>query len=262
MSNSHLGAEPTSSVQSVDRALAILEILAESGESGVTDIANALGIHKSTASRLLSALLSRDFVEQVADRGRFKLGLGVLRLAGAVTSNLEGVAGSRSITKRLATDVGETVNIAVLRGNQVFYVDQVAGPNILSMRSWVGNTHPTHCSATGKALTAWLPEKERIAARPSSWEKVTPHSITSAKALEAELAKVRDDGYAVANEELEEGLVAIAAPVRDGHDRVIATVSISAPAYRVTKKDFPEIAQKVMAAAKELSIIAQVADWD
>lgn len=262
MSNSSIGAETSSSVQSVDRALAVLEILADQGESGVTDIANALGIHKSTASRLLSALLARDFVEQVADRGRFKLGLGVLRLAGAVTSNLEGVAGSRSITKRLANEVGETVNIAVLRGNQVFYVDQVAGPNILSMRSWVGNTHPTHCSATGKALTAWLSEKERVAARPTSWEKVTPHSITNAKELEGELAKVREQGYAVALEELEEGLIGIAAPIWDGHDRVIATVSISGPAYRIAVEEIPQTAAKVIAAAKELSAIAHVSDWD
>ncbi len=262
MGNSHLAAESTSSVQSVDRALAILEILAETGESGVTDIAVALGIHKSTASRLLSALLSRDLVEQVSDRGRFRLGLGVVRLAGAVTSNLEGVSGTRTVTKKLAADVGETVNIAVLRGNQVFYVDQVAGPNILSMRSWVGNTHPTHCSATGKALTAWLSDAERLAARPTSWTQVTPHSITNAKELEAELKRVREQGYAVAREELEEGLIAIAAPIWDGHDRVIATVSISGPAFRIAESDIPDIAKKVMDSAKELSVIAHVADWD
>lgn len=262
MGNSHLAAESTSSVQSVDRALAILEILAESGESGVTEIAAELGIHKSTASRLLSALLSRDFVEQVSDRGRYKLGFGVVRLAGTVTSNLEGVSGTRSVTKRLAQEVGETVNIAILRGNQVFYVDQVAGPNMLSMRSWVGNTHPTHCSATGKALTAWLSEDERVAARPNSWAKVTPHSINNAKDLEAELARVRAQGYAVALEELEEGLIGVAAPIWDGHDRVIATVSISGPAYRIAKDDIPGIGAKVVAAAKELSVIAHVADWD
>ena len=145
MGNTNLAE--SSSVQSVDRALMILEILAQRGESGVTEIAADLGVHKSTASRLMSALLNRGLVDQVSDRGRYRLGLGLVRLAGSVTSSLDAVSGSRAVTKALATEVGETVNIAVLDNNRVLYVDQVIGPSMVSMRSWLGQSVPTHCNA-------------------------------------------------------------------------------------------------------------------
>jgi IclR family transcriptional regulator, acetate operon repressor len=106
MGNTNLAE--SSSVQSVDRALMILEILAQRGESGVTEIAADLGVHKSTASRLMTALLNRGLVDQVSDRGRYRLGLGLVRLAGSVTSSLDAVSGSRAVTKALATEVGET----------------------------------------------------------------------------------------------------------------------------------------------------------
>lgn len=152
----------------------ILEILAQRGESGVTEIAADLGVHKSTASRLMSALLNRGLVDQVSDRGRYRLGLGLVRLAGSVTSSLDAVSGSRAVTKALATEVGETVNIAVLDNNRVLYVDQVIGPSMVSMRSWLGHSVPTHCTASGKVLTAWLDESDRISARPSSWKSWQP----------------------------------------------------------------------------------------
>ena len=175
MGNTHLAE--ASSVQSVDRALTILEILAQRGESGVTEIAADLGVHKSTASRLMTALLNRGLVDQVSDRGRYRLGLGIVRLAGAVTSSLDAVSGSRAVTKALAAEVGETVNIAVLDNNRVLYVDQVIGPSKVSMRSWLGQSVPTHCTATGKVLTAWLEKSERLAARPESWKQLTHNTI-------------------------------------------------------------------------------------
>ena len=225
MGNTHLAEN--SSVQSVDRALAILEILAQRGESGVTEIAADLGVHKSTASRLMAALLNRGLVDQVSDRGRYRLGLGLVRLAGTVTSSLDAVSGSRAVTRALASEVGETVNIAVLSDNRVLYVDQVVGPSMVSMRSWLGQSVPTHCTATGKVLTAWLDKPERIAARPTSWKKLAPNTITTADALEKELEQVRKQGFAVANQEMEPDFIAIAAPIRDEHGEVTAALVIS-----------------------------------
>ena len=102
-------------VQSVDRALIVLEILARLGEAGVTEIASELDVHKSTASRLLSSLEDRDLVEQLQDRGKYRLGVGILRLANAVSGELDVVQQGRDICERLAADVGETVNVAVRR---------------------------------------------------------------------------------------------------------------------------------------------------
>jgi DNA-binding IclR family transcriptional regulator len=251
MGNTHL--TDSGSVQSVDRALAILEILAQRGESGVTEIAADLGVHKSTASRLMSALLNRGLVDQVSDRGRYRLGLGLVRLAGSVTSSLDAVSGSRAVTRALASEVGETVNIAVLSDNQVLYVDQVAGPSMVSMRSWLGQSVPTHCTATGKVLTAWLDQPERIAARPTSWKKLAPNTITSGEALEKELEQVRKQGFAIANQEMEADFIAIAAPIRDEHDEVTAALVISGPASRIKSEDFGSIGHIVKLSASKLS---------
>jgi len=251
MGNTHL--TDTSSVQSVDRALAILEILAQRGESGVTEIAADLGVHKSTASRLMSALLNRGLVDQVSDRGRYRLGLGLVRLAGSVTSSLDAVSGSRAVTRVLASEVGETVNIAVLSDNNVLYVDQVVGPSMVSMRSWLGQSVPTHCTATGKVLTAWLDTPERIAARPTSWKKLAPNTITSVEALEKELEQVRKQGFAIANQEMEADFIAIAAPIRDEHDEVTAALVISGPASRIKSEDFASLGHIVKLSASKLS---------
>jgi DNA-binding IclR family transcriptional regulator len=251
MGNTNLAE--SSSVQSVDRALMILEILAERGESGVTEIATDLGVHKSTASRLMTALLNRGLVDQVSERGRYRLGLGLVRLAGSVTSSLDAVSGSRAVTKALAAEVGETVNIAVLDNNRVLYVDQVIGPSMVSMRSWLGQSVPTHCTATGKVLTAWLDKPERIAAQPSSWKKLAPNTITTADALERELEQVRQLGFAVANQEMETDFVAVAAPIRDEHDEVTAALVISGPASRIKPEDFASLGHIVKQSASKLS---------
>ena len=251
MGNTHLAE--SSSVQSVDRALSILEILAQRGESGVTEIAADLGVHKSTASRLMAALLNRGLVDQVSDRGRYRLGLGLVRLAGSVTSSIDAVSGSRAVTKTLANEVGETVNIAVLDNNRVLYVDQVIGPSMVSMRSWLGQSVPTHCTATGKVLTAWLDKPERIAARPTSWKKLAPNSIASAEDLEKELELVRKRGFAVANQEMETDFMAVAAPIRDEHGEVTAALVISGPASRIKAQDFESLGEIVKQSASKLS---------
>ena len=129
-------------VQSVDRALTILEVLARRGEVGVTEVAAELGVHKSTAFRLVSTLESHGLVEQTADRGKYRLGIGLLRLAGATTARLDVVQESRPICKALAADTGETVNIAVLSESSALYLDQVAGSSALQPHNWVGPAHP------------------------------------------------------------------------------------------------------------------------
>jgi DNA-binding IclR family transcriptional regulator len=251
MGNTHL--TDNSSVQSVDRAISILEILADRGEMGVSEVAAELGVHKSTASRLMSSLLTHGLVEQISDRGRYRLGLGLVRLAGSVTSSLDVVSGSREVTKALASQVGETVNIAVLDNKQVLYVDQVMGPSMVSMRSWLGQSVPTHCTASGKVLTAWLDKPARISSRPDSWKKLAPNTITSVEALELELEQVRQNGFAVAYQEMETDFVAVAAPIRNEHDEVTAALVISGPASRLKPEEFERLGHIVKLSAAKLS---------
>src|SRR5690242_1078120 len=150
----------TSSVQSVDRALSILEALARAGESGVTELAGSLGVHKSTAFRLVATLEAHGLVEQVDGRGKYRLGVGLLRLAGATTARLDVVQEARPISRKLAADTGETVNVAVLADRSALYLDQVAGQSALQSHNWVGQHIPLHATSNGKVLLSGLSSDE------------------------------------------------------------------------------------------------------
>lgn len=252
MSNSP-SRDGTSTVQSVDRAVTILEILAREGEAGVTELAGELGVHKSTAFRLVSALEGRGMVAQDAQRGKYRLGMGVLRLAGATTARLDVVQESRPVTQALAREVAETVNVTVPIGNEVLYVDQVAGPSVLQVRNWVGQRLPAHATSNGKVVLAFLPEPELTEWLAGSRERFTDRTITGRRELEKELALVRERGYATAVDEMEFGLTAIAAPVRNAERRVVASVSASGPSFRIPPERIPQIAEAVRRAADEIS---------
>ena len=146
-------------VQSVDRALTILELLARGGEAGVTEVAAELGVHKSTAFRLVATLEAHRLVEQTEDRGKYRLGVGVLRLAGATSARLDVVQEARSLCRQLAADTGETVNIAVLSESSALYLDQVAGSSALQPHNWVGQHIPLHATSNGKVLLSGLDQQ-------------------------------------------------------------------------------------------------------
>ena len=241
-------------IQSVDRAVAILEILARDGDAGVTEIAAELGVHKSTASRLLAALDRRELVAQDSARGRFRLGMGIVRLAGAVGRGLDVVRESRPVCRALAAQVGETVNIAILSGHDVLYLDQVAGPAALSPHNWAGQRIPLHATSDGKVLLAYLPPaqaEECLAAAPL--QRFTGHTITDVTEFPRLMAEVRQRGYATAVEELEAGLTAVAAPVRNAEGRVVASISASGPSFRIPADRITELAGSVSQAAAEVS---------
>ena len=196
-------------VQSVDRAITILELLAHDGESSVTEIAGGLGVHKSTAFRLLATLEAHRLVEQINDRGRYRLGVGNLRLAGATTARLDVVTEARPVSRQLATDTGETVNITVRSDTSALYLDQAAGSSALQSHNWVGQRIPLHATSNGKVLISELSDDDLAAALPDL-PRFTDLTITSRRKLAEELAEVRRVGYALAVDELELGLTAAA----------------------------------------------------
>jgi DNA-binding IclR family transcriptional regulator len=252
MAVSEAEATTAPSVQSVDRALTILEMLAREGEAGVTEIANDLGVHKSTAFRLLATLESHRLVEQVGDRGRYRLGVGNLRLAGATTARLDLVTEARPVCRQLAADTGETVNITVRSGTSALYLDQVAGRSALQSHNWVGQHIPLHATSNGKVLISELADAELKAAL-RELPRFTDSTVTSRARLKEELAEVREAGYAVAVDELEIGLTAAAAPIRSAHGDVIASMSISGPTFRLTEERLAETIPMLVAAATEVS---------
>ena len=239
-------------MQSVDRAVTILEILARTGESGVTEIATELGVHKSTAFRLVATLESHGVVEQNEDRGRYRLGVGLLRLAGATTARLDVIQEARPICRQLAAETGETVNIAVLSESSAFYLEQVAGSSALQSHNWVGQHIPLHATSNGKILLSGL-EPERLKEVLGSLPAYTGLTITKKTQLRKELDRVREQGYAVAVDELEVGLTAVAAPIRNAHGDVIASMSVSGPTFRLAGSRVDEVVGLLVDAATEVS---------
>ncbi len=256
MSNSsdapEAGIAGPSTVQSVDRALSILQILARVGEAGVTEVAGELGVHKSTAFRLVATLEAHRLVEQSGDRGKYRLGVGVLRLAGATTARLDLVQEARPICRRLAAETGETVNIAVISDSGALYLDQVAGSSSLQSHNWVGQHIPLHATSNGKVLLSGLDEA-RLAEVLLDLPRYTPGTVTTRSVLVRQVEQVREQGYAVAVDELEVGLTAVAAPIRDVHGDVVASMSVSGPTFRLDDDDLDDVVGRVVAGASEVS---------
>ena len=239
-------------VQSVDRALTILEVLARIGEAGVTEIAAELGVHKSTAFRLVTTLEGHRLVEQTVDRGKYRLGVGLLRLAGATTARLDLVQEARPVCRQLAADTGETVNIAVLSESSALYLDQVAGSSALQPHNWVGQHIPLHATSNGKVLLSGLDDAalDEVLGALSRYTSLT---ITRKSLLREELALVREQGYAVAVDELEVGLTAAAAPIRNAHGDVVASMSVSGPTFRLSSERVKGVLPQLLDAALEVS---------
>jgi DNA-binding IclR family transcriptional regulator len=240
-------------VQSVDRAVSVLEILAQRGEAGVGEVAAEIDVHKSTAYRLLGALEARGLVEQMADRGKYRLGLGIVRLAGAVAGRLDITQQGRPVCERLSEEIGETVNIAVLQEHFAVNLYQVRGPGAVGTHNWVGQLTPVHATSSGKILLAHLSENERAhVLAASGMQKLTSNTLTSRTKLNKNLAEARERGYTVALEELEIGLHAMAAPIRSRDGDVIGALSASGPTYRFTEERIHELAPTLIKGAEEI----------
>jgi DNA-binding IclR family transcriptional regulator len=240
-------------VQSVDRAVTILEVLARRGEVGVSELATELGVHKSTAFRLVNALADRGLVEQPGERGKYRLGMGIIRLAGATTARLDLTQQSRPVSEKLAAEVGETVNIAVGDGDVAINIDQVLGSAAVSSYNWVGQRTPLHATSSGKVLLAYYPVSKCEAILAGPLEQFTPNTVTDPDYLRDELMMTMRDGYGYTIEELEIGLNAVAAPIHSYDRRVIAALSVSGPSFRLTSKRIHELAPRVIACADDIS---------
>jgi IclR family transcriptional regulator, acetate operon repressor len=236
-------------VQSADRALAILAAFNGSRRDlGVSELAAELGLHKSTVSRLLATLEARGFVRR--DRDRFAPGFELVRLGGVASlSGISLAPVALDALEQLGKETNETVNLAVRDGKFALNVHQVQTTHRVGVGDWTGRQAPLHCTANGKALLAFgggsLPT-----------HRLDPHTqktITRPERLRAELERVRNLGYATAQEELEVGLNAAAAPVFDASGVCVAAVSVSGPSYRLGEERLAEVGMLCVSAADEIS---------
>jgi DNA-binding IclR family transcriptional regulator len=224
--------------QSAERVLTLLKSFDDGRlELGVADIARALSVHKSTASRLAAALERAGFLTRAGRR--YRLGVEIIRLGTLALQSFDLVATMQPAMEKLSQRTGETVNLAVPDGEDVLNVAEVPSTYILSCSGgWIGRRTRPHAVANGKVLLAY-----GALSPPTVLERYTPQTITNPGKLATELDRVRRDGYATAVAELEEGPVAVAAPVFDPAGTCVAALSISGPEYRMRPETLKSLGQ-------------------
>ncbi|MBY4108189.1 IclR family transcriptional regulator [Rhodococcus fascians] len=239
------------SVQSVDRAISLLQILARRGPSSITDLSGEVGLHKSTTFRLLGTLEARGLVEQEEARGRYHLGYGIVQMAAGATQRYDLSVVSRPICRSLAIDTGETVNIAIRDGSSVVSIDQVIGSSTVTTINWVGQRTPLHATSAGKVFLAHMDSSQRGAVLTKSLERFTEHTVTDRRQLESQLDIIAEQGFTITRDEHEVGLTAIAAPIRTLDGSAIGAVTVSGPSFRITDVDL--IVDAIKSAAATIS---------
>jgi DNA-binding IclR family transcriptional regulator len=257
---SKIASVPESSrdrVQSLDRALDVLETLGAAGELGVSEVAERTGLVVSTTHRLLASLAARGYVRQAAAHGRYALGFKVLELASGVQARTAALAAvARPHLEAIRQATGETTNLVILDADRVVYVDQVPGRHNVRMFTELGSSALAHTTASGKAVLAHRPP-EAIAKLYSRerepFERLTARTLTTLASLQDDFERVRRRGYALDNEEHEEGVSCVAAPVFDSATLAFAAVSVSAPTTRIVHADTAELGQLLSRHASELS---------
>ena len=234
-------------MQSADRALAILGTFSPTRPSlRVSELAAELGLHKSTVSRLLAILQARGLVRRDGDC--FAPGPELARLGVLAVNSLPLAQAAHGPLGNLAKETGETVNLAVRRGDEALNLLQVQTAHLVGMTDWSGRGAPLHATANGKVLLAF-----GEGAMPAKLPAQTEQTLTDRDTLRAELDRVRRNGYGTTIEELEVGLNAVAAPVFDAAGACVAAVSVSGPAFRLPARDLHLLAVACRAAAEEIS---------
>ncbi|MEQ1699233.1 MAG: IclR family transcriptional regulator [Ilumatobacteraceae bacterium] len=240
-------------VQSIDRAFSVLRSLA-AGPAGVTDIADRVGLPKSTVSRMLSTLEELGAVEQVAAGGEYRIGFAMIELAAAARPGRSLVSIARPHLVELSRRTGEAVGVSIPDGDDMIYLDQLTPDGELQVRDWTGHRIPMHAVPSGHVVLA---NDSALAARitKGTLRRFTDHTIVNSAALQARLELVRRDGYAWALEEFAVGMNSVAAAVRNVDGKVIAALHVYGPASRFPgERDRTELGALVRAAADNIRI--------
>jgi DNA-binding IclR family transcriptional regulator len=242
-------------IQSLQRGLALLEAVAERG-AGLTlaEVSRSTGLHASTAFHLLRTLLRLGYLLRDGTSRQYRLGPKVFRLAAAGWGESQLSEAAEPFLADLARTTGETSHLAVFEHGEVVVIDKVDGASPVRLVERVGYPRPAHCTAIGKVLLAYAPERDLAAflAR-APFPASTPRSITTAGHLMGELREVRRRGYARDDEEFAEGVRCLAAPVWGFAGRVVAAVGISGPIWRIHPQREAELAAVVVETARRLS---------
>jgi DNA-binding IclR family transcriptional regulator len=250
-----LGENIRTQVQSLDRGLQLLEALSLAREPlGLPELAELLHVDRSTVHRLLGTLTQRGYARQDPDSKRYSIGLKVVELSRRALDGLSLRAVAKPHIKRLVQQTGESVNLAVVADGQIICIDHDPSPLALAVTNDIGVPFAPHATAIGKVLLAHLNDSQREALLdPGPYAVFTPRTITHPDALRMSLNVIRQQGYALDDEERFIGVRCLAAPVRDHRSKVVAALSLSGPTARVTLEKVPAFAKLVVETADQVS---------
>lgn len=247
---------PSDLIHSVDRAIDILELISESdGGLGVTEISERLQLPKSTAFRLLSTLSYKGLVKKDESLKKYKLGIKLFQLGSEVFNELELRDEVRPFLEELVKEINETGHFVVEEQGEVIYIDKVESTHAIRQYSRIGRRVPLHCTGVGKAFLAFKSEEEiERLIEERGLQRFTANTITDYEALEKELNKIRENGFAIDNEEIQEHLMCVAAPIFNYLGEVVGAISIAGPKVRMGDEDnIKKIAARVKETAQMIS---------
>ena len=246
--------EPYPGTQAVLRALSLLKAFTdERPEWNLADLARTVGLNKTTTYRLLTALESEGLLARGPERDAYRLGPEMIVLGGRAMRSNTLLSAGRPELELLAKQTRETVTIEVLADGQVLTLDEIPGNYLVGSTPEVGSAWPAHATSTGKLLLAYLPPAELKAFLETPLPQLTPYTVTAVETLRRELAQIREQEFAVGNQELEIGFASIAVPIRNYEGQTVAALSVGGPSARLSGTKIEEIAPLVKAAAGRIS---------
>lgn len=242
-------------IESLLRGLQVLSLFnRDTGALSLTEIKDAARLSKTTAFRIISTLESVGYLERDLETKKYRPGLKVLQLGFTAISSLEFRQVARPYLRQLSQDVDETVSLSVLDGMDVVYVDRVRKQQIVGVVLGIGSRIPAHCGSMGKVMLAHLPEEELAQRLNQTLTSCTSHSLVDPAAIEAELNQVHQQGYALNDEELEIGLRAVAAPIWDHTNHVVAAINVTGSVRTIScQRMVEELAPRVCDTAVQIS---------
>jgi len=242
-------------IQSIERAADILELfLLVSPELSIKEISEHTGLSKSTVHGIIKTLEYKGYLQQNPDDLKYKLGMKLFQLGNAVGNRLDIGKIARPLIQDLVAELKETVHLVILDRDEVIYVEKVEGPHSLSIYSQIGKRAPIHCTGVGKAILAFQPDGEidRLL-RQAVLTPFTDKTITDKQQLKEHLKLVKQQGYAIDDEEIELGLKCIAAPIFNHQGKAVASISCAAPVTRFGEERIPRVIAGVRNTADTIS---------
>lgn len=245
---------PAGSLSSVTSALKLLKVYSvEETDLGISALAKKLGVAKSTAHRLAVTLAAEGFLEQNQENGRYRLGLALFELGALVRRSMDVSTLGRPLLGALRDATHEAVHLAILARTDIVYLYNLESSQAVGTKSYIGMRKPAFCTSKGRVLLAFAPPEQTAAVLKEGLVARTSNTVTDPKAIARLLEQVRQQGYAVDDEESEVGMRGLAAPVRDASGKVIAAVGLSGPLQRLNKKEVRRLVPQVVATADGIS---------